>query len=62
MEFCLRIQCDQKCQNHNNKFFPKIFLTKSPFFEKKLRFLEKNKMYFRILEVHPVILTTYLPC
>ena len=40
-------------------FFPNIFLTKSQFFQN--RFLEKNKIYFRILEVLPVILTTYLP-
>ena len=37
--------------------FAKIF----PFFQKCTDFLEKNKIYFRILEVLPVILTTYLP-
>ena len=41
-------------------FFSKIFSTKSPFFKKILIFL-KFKVYFQILEVLPVILSTYLP-
>ena len=41
-------------------FFSKIFSTKSPFFKKILIF-RKHKVYFQILEVLPVILTTYLP-
>ena len=43
-------------------FFPKIFLTKSPFFiKKKIQIFRKHKVYFQILEIFPVILTTYLP-
>ena len=41
-------------------FFPKIFSTKSPFF-KKIQIFRKHKVYFQIIEVLPVILTTYLP-
>ena len=40
--------------------FSKIFSTKLPF-KKKYRFSRKYKVYFQILEVVPVILTTYLP-
>ena len=42
-------------------FFSKIFSTKSPFFLKKIQNFRKYKVYFHILEVLPVILTTYLP-
>ena len=38
-------------------FFSKIFSTKSPFF-KKIQIFRKYKVYFQILEVLPVILTT----
>ena len=41
-------------------FFSKIFSTKSPFF-KKIQIFRKCKVYFQILEILPVILTTYLP-
>ena len=41
-------------------FFSKIFSTKSPFL-KKIQNFRKHKVYFQILEVLPVILTTYLP-
>ena len=41
-------------------FFSKIFLTKSPFL-KKIRIFRKHKVNFQIMEVLPVILTTYLP-
>ena len=41
-------------------FFSKIFLTKLPFF-KKIQMFRKHKVYFQILEVFHVILTTYLP-
>ena len=40
--------------------FSPIFSTKSPFF-KKIQIFRKHKVYFQILEVLPVILTTYLP-
>ena len=41
-------------------FFSKIFSTKSPFKKNTVSF-RKLKVYFQILEVLPVILTTYLP-
>ena len=41
-------------------FFSKIFSTKSPFL-KKIQIFRKYNVYFQILEVLPVILTTYLP-
>ena len=41
-------------------FFSKIFSTNSPFFN-KIQIFRKYKVYFQILEVLPVILTTYLP-
>ena len=41
-------------------FFSKIFSTKSPFL-KIIQIFRKYKVYFQILEVLPVILTTYLP-
>ena len=62
-EILLRIQCcHQKCQNRKRKIsiFSKIFFTKSPIF-RKVQIFRKNKIYFQILEVLPVILTTYLP-
>ena len=49
-----------KIERKKINFFPKIFSTKSPFFKKKLIF-RKHKVYFQILEVLPVNLTTYLP-
>ena len=41
-------------------FFPKYF-QQNRHFLKKYRFFRKYKVYFQILEVLPVILTTYLP-
>ena len=55
-EILLRIQfCHQKCQNHKKKinFFPKIFLTKSPFFKKNTDFLENIKYIFRFWRFFP---------
>ena len=49
-----------KSQEKKSTFFPKIFSTKSPFF-KKIQIFRKHKVYFQILEILPVILTTYLP-
>ena len=40
--------------------FPKIFSTNLPFF-KKINIFRKHKVYFQILGILPVILTTYLP-
>ena len=41
-------------------FFPKIFSI-NRHLEKKIQIFRKHKVYFQILEVLPVILTTYLP-
>ena len=41
-------------------FFSKLFSTKSTFL-KKIQTFRKCKVYFQILGVLPVILTTYLP-
>ena len=62
MKLCCASNAAKKCQNRKkkNQIFPKIFSTKSPFF-KKIGILNKHKVYFQILEVLPVILTTYLP-
>ena len=42
------------------KFFSKIFSTKLLFFKENTDF-RKYKVYFQILEILPVIMTTYLP-
>ena len=47
-----------KSQGRDYLFFTKIFLTKSSFFQNVQIFFLK-KIYFRILNVRPVILTTY---
>ena len=52
----------KKCQNRKKKkstFFPKYFQQNRHL--KKIQILRKYKVYFQILEVLPVILTTYLP-
>ena len=63
-EISLRIQCcNKKCQNRKKKnelFFQNIF-NKIAIFLKKIQIFRKYKFYFQILEVLPVILTTYLP-
>ena len=41
-------------------FFPKYF-QQNRHFLKKIQIFRKYKVYFQILEVLPVILTTYLP-
>ena len=48
-----------KSQEKKSTFFPKYF-QQNRHLKKKYRFLG-NKVYFQILEVLPVILTTYLP-
>ena len=61
-EILLRIQCchkNVKIARKKSTFFQKYFqqnchLKKNPIFR-------KHKVYFQILEVLPVILTTYLP-
>ena len=44
----------------NQLFFQNIF-NKIAIFFKKIQIFRKYKVYFQILEVLPVILTTYLP-
>ena len=63
MKFCCASNAaikNVKIARKKNNFFPKIFSTKSPFF-KKIQIFKKYKVYFQILEILPVILTTYLP-
>ena len=60
----LRIQCcHKKCQNRKKKnqlFFQNIFNEIAIFFL-KIQIFRKYKVYYQILEVLPVILTTHLP-
>ena len=63
MKFCCASNAVVKNVKNRRKkinFFPKIFSTKSPFI-KKIQIFRKHKVYFQILEVLPVTLTTYLP-
>ena len=63
MKFCCASNAaikNVKIARKKINFFSKIFSTKSPFF-KKIQIFGKYKVYFQILEVLPVILTTYLP-
>ena len=63
MKFCCTSNAaikNVKIARKKINFFPKIFATKSPFL-KKIQIFKKHKIYFQILEVLPVILTTYLP-
>ena len=63
MKFCCASNAaikNVKIARKKINFFSKIFSTKSPFF-KKGQIFRKYKVYFKILEVLPVILTTYLP-
>ena len=63
MKFCCASNAaikNVKITGKKINFFSKIFSTKSPFSEQILIF-RKHKVYFQILEVLPVILTTYLP-
>ena len=63
-EISLRIQCCHKkmskSQEKKSTFFPKYF-QQNRHFLKKMQIFRKYKVYFQILEVLPVILTTYLP-
>ena len=63
MKFCCASNAGIKnikiARNKIIKNFSKIFTTKSPF--KKNQIFRKHKVYFHILEVLPVILSTYLP-
>ena len=48
-----------KSQEKNQLFFQNIFNKIAIFF--KIQIFRKYKVYFQILDVLPVILTTYLP-
>ena len=48
-----------KSQEKKSTFFPKYF-QQNRHFKKKTLIFRKHKVYFQILEVLPVILTTYL--
>ena len=49
-----------KIARKKSTFFPKYF-QQNRHFLKKIQNFRKHKVYFHILEVLPVILTTYLP-
>ena len=49
-----------KSQEKKSTFFPKYF-QQNHHFLKKLQIFRKYKVYFQILDILPVILTTYLP-
>ena len=49
-----------KIARKKSTFFSKYFQQNCHFF-KKIQIFRKYKVYFHILEVLPVILTTYLP-
>ena len=49
-----------KIARKKSTFFPKDFQRNRHFFL-KIQIFRKYKVYFQILEVLPVILTTYLP-
>ena len=49
-----------KIARKKSTFFPKYF-QQNLHFLKKIQIFRKYKVYFQILEVLPVILTTYLP-
>ena len=63
MKFCCASNAaikNVKIARKKINFFSKIFSTKPPIL-KKIQIFRKHKVYFQILEVLPVILTTYLP-
>ena len=49
-----------KIARKNSTFFPKYFQQNRHYFF-KIQIFREHKVYFQILEVLPVILTTYLP-
>ena len=51
---------NSKSQEKKSTFFPKYF-QQNRYFLKKLQIFRKYKVYFQILEVLPVTLTSYLP-
>ena len=62
MKFCCASNAAikmSKSQEKKSTFFPKYFQQNRHL--KKMQIFRKFKVYFQILEVLPVILTTYLP-
>ena len=63
MKFCCASNAaikNVKIARKKSTFFPKYF-QQNRHFLKKIQIFRKHKVYFQILEVLPVILTTYLP-
>ena len=63
MKFCCAFNAaikNVKIARKKINFFPKYFQQNSHFL-KKIQIFRKYQIYFHILEVLPVILTTYLP-
>ena len=63
MKFCCPSNAaikNVKIARKNINFFSKYF-QQSRHFLKKLQIFRKHKVYFKILEILPIILTTYLP-
>ena len=63
MKFCCASNAAIKMSKSQEKYqlFPQNIFNKFAIFKKKTDFFRKHKVYFQILEVLPVILTTYLP-
>ena len=64
MKFCCASNAAiKKCQSRKkkNQLFSQNIFNKIAILKKKYRFLKKHKVYFQILEVLSVILTTYVP-
>ena len=63
MKFCCASNAaikNVKIARKKPTFFPKYF-QENRYFLTKLQIFRKHKVYFQILDVLPVILTTYLP-
>ena len=63
MKFCCASNAaikNVKIARKKINFFPK-YCQQNHHFLKKIQIFKKHKVYFQILEVLPVILTTYLP-
>ena len=64
MKFCCASNAaikNVKIARKKNQLFSKNIFNKIVIFQKKVQICRKQKVYFQILEILPVILTTYLP-
>ena len=64
MKFCCASNAaikNVKIARKKSTFFSKYYFYQNRHFLKKIQIFRKHKVYFQILEVLPVILTTYLP-